>query len=222
MSRSSAENCVAENPAPLVSTGLVLTPMPHLEKPQTNAGSTQGFTDKAMEDALTKYRELYTYSTDVLLKEHERFNRADEKASKYSTIFVFLIGIVAYFEKWAFDRIVKQPDHYVDLPTEWPVLVVGGIALVCCGMGWFFANRVIMLRPYASRPLTKEVLEFFDKQSLLNIYDSFARRNISAYEENKKSTDEKYTILLRTHRVMRTVLIFLGVVLLLYCLYSLF
>ncbi len=186
------------------------------------APQKQSFTEKEIETATTKYRVLYEYSTDVLLKEHERFNRADDKAAKYSTVFVFLIGIFAYFEKWSFDRVVKQPDSYMDIPVEWPVMVVGAIGLCLSGIGWFSANRVIMLRPYASRPLNKETSEFYDNNTLLNIYDSCARRNITAYEENTRTTMKKYAILTFTHKAMRLGLLCLADLIVLYALYSLF
>jgi hypothetical protein len=182
----------------------------------------RSFTEKEIETATNKYKALYDYSTDILLKEHDRFNRADEKASKYSTIFVFLMGIFAYFEKWSFDRIVREPSSYVDVPVQWPVMVVGAMGLCLSGVGWFLANRVIMLRPYASRPLNQEMFDFYDKHTLLDIYDSCARRNKTAYEENTRSTNKKYAILTATHKIMSIALTFLTVLLVLFALYSLF
>lgn len=198
------------------------TPTPaSVVQPKAGAAPKQPFTEKEINTATAKYKALYDYSTDVLLKEHERFNRADDKASKYSTLFVFLIGVFAYFEKWSFEHVIKRPDSFIDYPTEWPVMVVATIGLIVSGIGWFWANRVIRLRPYASRPLNKEVLGFYDKHTLLDIYDSFARRNIAAYEENTKSTNKKYTILTSTHRLMGQGLTCLAVLLVLYALYSL-
>src|SRR6266853_4747906 len=127
--------------APVSSPGLSRTTVTPLEAALNRSGESRSvrpeFTERQMQDALTKYKEFYIYSADVLLKEHERFNRADDKASKYSTILVFLMGVAAYFEKWSFDHIVKQPDGYIDLPTEWPIMVVGAITLGLSGVGWY-------------------------------------------------------------------------------------
>ena len=118
---------------------------------------------------MAKYKELYTYSTDILLKEHERFTRADEKASKYSTMFVFLLGVVAYFDKWIFDKF-PWTDFPVRVPEEWPLYVTGVTALLLSAAGWFVTIDAIKLKPFVSRPLNQQMLDFFEKQSLINIY----------------------------------------------------
>lgn len=168
---------------------------------------------------LEKYKELYMYSTDILLKEHDRFLRADDKATKYSTMFVFLLGTSAFFGKWILGKF-DWPDFPVGLPEEWPLFVVGTLALISSAVGWFLASYVIKLRPYKSRPLNKDVLEFFDKQTLLNIYDSFARRNIDDYEANVRQTNAKLRLQVWAHRVMLLVLLLLGELAFMYCLYS--
>ncbi|HVU08651.1 MAG TPA: hypothetical protein VHG89_08935 [Verrucomicrobiae bacterium] len=176
-------------------------------------------TEKQERDALEKYKELYTYSTEILLQEHERFNRADEKAAKYSTTFVFFLGIVAYFDKWILEKI-KWPDFPLGLPQDWPLVAVGGLALFFSATGWFLTVHAIKLRPYKSRPLDKETLDFFDNQSLLNIYDSFSRRNIADYEENKNGTNKKLAVLFWAHRVMALAIALLVELTVMYCLYS--
>jgi hypothetical protein len=187
--------------------------------PSGSAPASDAAGDESAEEALAKYKELYAYSTDVLLKEHERFNKADEKAAKYSTMFVFLLGIISYFDKLIFDRI-KWPDCPIGIPPEWPVMTVGALALILSMVGWFMSNHVIVLRQIASRPLNQEVLAFFDAQRLLNIYDSFARRNIESYGANQLVTDKKHRMLLWAHRLMQLVVLCLVELVFLYCLYS--
>jgi hypothetical protein len=178
--------------------------------------------EKLDQHVLEKYRELYTYSTDILLKEHERFNRADEKAAKYSTTFIFLLGIVAYFDKWFFDRF-QWPDSLVKLSSNWLLFVadaVGLLALILSIIGFFLTIHAIKLRPVVSRPLDQSVLDFFENQPLLNIYYGLARENSNAYEINKKATDEKYTTLTRSYFLMKLVFALLVALTLIYCLHS--
>jgi len=190
------------------------------EKNGTTVITPQSEREKRAQDVVEKYRELYTYSTDVLLKEHERFIKADDKASRYSTIFVFLLGICGYFEKWGFDHITKDANRVINLPEEWPLILLGAVALVLSGIGWFLANRAIMLRPFANRPLNSETIGFFDKQSLLNIYDSFSRRNVEIYQMNTAITNKKHTVIERAHKLMVIVLFCLVGIGVMYCLYS--
>jgi hypothetical protein len=178
--------------------------------------------EKITQEALEKYKELYTYSTDVLLKEQERFNRADEKASKYSTTFVFLLGIVAFFDKWVLDNL-KWPDFPLALPSDMALsmaAVVGLFALLTSAAGWFLTNHVIKLRPIVSRPLNQEILDFFENQPLLNIYYGFARENSKAYVRNKEATDRKYAFLKWAYNLMKLVLALLAVLIVMYCLHS--
>lgn len=178
--------------------------------------------ERLARDALEKYKELYLYSTDILIKEHERFSRADEKASKYSTTFVLLFGVVAYFDKWIFDKL-QWPTFPVELPPDRPLFmagVVGLLSLVVSAVGWFLTNHVMKLRPIVSRPLNQDMLDFFENQSPLNIYYGLARENSNAYEENRKATDRKYSILKQTYNLMKLVLALLAELFVMYCLYS--
>ncbi|HAO79109.1 MAG TPA: hypothetical protein DCQ92_09070, partial [Verrucomicrobia subdivision 3 bacterium] len=79
--------------------------------------------EKLAQQALEKYKELYNYSTDILLNELERFNRADEKAAKLSAAFVFLLGIIAYFDKWVFNKL-QWSDFPTGLPADLPLSLI--------------------------------------------------------------------------------------------------
>lgn len=177
---------------------------------------------EARTQATEKYRELYSYSTDVLLKEHERFNRADEKAASLTTMFVFLIGIVAYFDKWILDEL-KWHEFPVALPSDLPLCmagIVGLLALMASAAGLLLANHATKLRPVVSRPLNSEILAFFEKQTLITIYYGMAREMVEACNRNRAATDEKYTLLKWSYRSMGLALILLAELLVMYCLYS--
>lgn len=168
--------------------------------------------EKLKQEALEKYKEFYAYSTEILFQEHERFIRADEKATKYSTTFVFLLGIAAYFDQWILDKLKS-----VGFSQDWPLAAIGGLTLILSAIGWFLTAHAIKLRPYKSRPLDQKTLEFFDNQNLLNVYDSFSRRNIADYEENKKGTNKKLAVLVWAHRVMACVVVLLVGLTVMYC-----
>jgi hypothetical protein len=164
--------------------------------------------EKQAQEASEKYKELYQYSTDVLLKEHERFNRADEKASKYATMFFFLIGAVAYYDKWIFDRL-NWSHPCVIVFFYLPLIAAGLLALLLSAVGLFLAHHVIKSRFLQGRPLKQDMLDFFENETRITIYYGLARENSNAYAENKKATDEKYRILIRTHKLMVSVFVLL-------------
>jgi hypothetical protein len=140
-----------------------------------NGSPSQASDPSPYERSIDKYRELYTYSTDVLLKEHDRFNRADEKASKYATTFVFLIGAIAFFDKAVIDDMLPPTNL-----LEWLLLLFGVAGIFISLWGWYCANAVIRLHPYVSRRLDEEMLTFFRNQTLLNVYYALAKENTKA------------------------------------------
>ena len=143
--------------------------------------------ERAEDAALTKYKELYEYSTKILTDEHDRFRNADEKASKYTTILTFLIGIIAYLDKWTIDNSVPPRDV-----TDWIVLLIAVATLTSAVIAWFLVTGVVTASPYLGRPLNEEVLAFFRDNRLIDIYFSFAKSNAKAVQENAKKTAKKY------------------------------
>jgi hypothetical protein len=175
---------------------------------------------RLIQEALEKYKELYSFSTDILLKELERFSSADEKASKHATMFFFLIGAVAYFDKWIFDRL-KWPDFPTGLPPDWPLVVVGLAALIASAFGlWLSSLAALRLRPVLSRPLNQQILDFFENESRITIYYGLARENSKAYEENRKATEGKFALLQWSNYLMLLVFTLLAELVVMYCLYS--
>jgi hypothetical protein len=172
-------------------------------------------TEKQEQEALEKYKELYQYSTDVLLKEHERFNRADEKASKYATMFFFLIGAVAYYDKWIFDRL-HWPHNCLIVLLDFPLIALGLLALVLAFAGLIIAHHAMTVRPVVSRPLNQEVLDFFENETRITIYYGLARENSNAYAKNRNATDAKYALLKRSYYIMISVFALLTILSLIY------
>ena len=163
------------------------------------------------QQAIDKYKELYLYSTDVLLKEHDRFNRADEKASKYATTFVFLIGAIAFFDKAVIEEMLPPRGA-----IEWALIGLGIIGLMLSLWGWYGASSVIRLRPYVSRRLDDEMISFFRRENLLNIYYGLAKENTEAYQENLKFAQTKHHLLAMIARRLTISVVILVVVAILY------
>ena len=178
--------------------------------------------EKLAQQALEKYKELYNYSTDILLKELERYNRADEKAAKLSAAFIFLLGIIAYFDKWVFNKL-QWSDFPTGLPADLPLIMaglVGLFALVFSTTGLFLTIHAIKLRPIISRPLNQDILDFFEKHSLLNIYYGLARENSNALNAHRLETDKKHKIIVRAFSLIQLTLIALVELFIMFCLYS--
>jgi hypothetical protein len=147
---------------------------------------------------MDKYKELYDYAMDVLLKERDRFNRADEKAAKFSGMSVFLIGVNAFFSKTIIDTAL--PPHG---SLEWLMVVVGAVALSFSASGWYVSNSVIRLSKFRSRRLDQDMLDFFRTNKLVNVYYALTKQIAAAYRENLGITDRKYHIIRRADMMLR-------------------
>lgn len=168
--------------------------------------------ERAGDAALAKYKELFDYSTEVLENEHERFKNADEKASKYTTILTFLLGVVAYVDKWTMEHAI--PAHNA---IDWALIIDGAATLVCAVISWFLVSRVITSSSYRGRPLNDEVLSFYRNNRLIDIYYAFAKANAKALDENSKKTARKYRTLIVAFRWMYAAAIGLLLLLGLFC-----
>ncbi len=189
------------------------------EKNQQTAAPTasqiEDANEKLIKEAIEKYKELYSYSTDILIKEHERFNRADEKASKFASMFFFLIGAVAFFDKWIFDRL-QWPHNLFSVLLDLPLVITGVVTLIASAAGLILAHHAIKVRPVVSRPLDKDVLDFFENETRITIYYGLAKENSKAYAENKKATDAKYTLLQWAYYIMLLVFVLLAILAIMY------
>lgn len=171
--------------------------------------------EKLRRAAEDKYERLYVYASELLKEELDRFNRADEKAARLATTFVFLVGASAFFDKQISDKLLPPRSG-----LEWGLVVVGSLALLVSFIGWFMANWVGRMRGYSRLPLNDEVFDFFDQQPLLNFYGSFSQNIKQAFQANLKRTDEKHALLIKAFYAAVAATLLLITLVSLYGLYS--
>lgn len=135
---------------------------------------------------MEKYKELYDLSKEALTEEQNRFSRLDEKASKYLSIFTLLIGGLGFFGSWLINEYVP-PKGYL----EWIILSLGLVFFISIIFAWNYIFNVLRLSGVKKIPLNSEVIEFFDKHRLLDIYYSLARGIKDALEFNRNIAKEK-------------------------------
>jgi hypothetical protein len=139
---------------------------------------------------MEKYKELYELSKEVLAEELDRFNRIDEKASKYLTVLTFLIGIYGFFCNWII-TVLLPPTSKLD----WLLLLIGGGVFIAVCVSWALIFLALRQRVVIKIPLDDEVLKFFRENRLIDIYYTLAKGNKDALKENREVTDRKARIL---------------------------
>jgi hypothetical protein len=147
---------------------------------------------------MEKYKELYDYATDVFQKEHDRFTRADEKATKFAGISVFLVGVNAFFTRAVLDTALPPKSCF-----EWLMVTVGVAAISASAAGWYVANSVIRLSGFHSRPLNQGILDFFRTSYLVNVYYGLAQRIMVVHQKNLAITERKYKKIRKADIILR-------------------
>jgi hypothetical protein len=146
---------------------------------------------------MEKYEELYNLSKEVLKEEEARFNRIDEKASKYFPVLTLMAGASGFFGKWMIDNLIPP-----ETTLGWFLVTTGVLLFLSVFVSWSLIFSVFRMHQVEKIPLNSEMIEFFNNNELLDIYYALTRGNKSALENNRKTTDRKSKILSHGYRAM--------------------
>jgi len=146
---------------------------------------------------MEKYKELYNLSKEVLYEEQNRFNRINEKASKYLTVLTFMVGVYGFFLNLIVNDFIPPKSI-----SEWIIVVLGFLIFSCVIISWFLIFGVLKIQEIKKIPLNSEMINFFDSNNLLDIYYALARGNKDALKTNRDTTDRKSTLLSNGYRMI--------------------
>jgi uncharacterized tellurite resistance protein B-like protein len=179
----------------------------------------RNFADELLEElgeanataAIEKYKELYDLSIKVLDEEQQRFNRLEGKAATYFTVLSFLIGIHGIFCSKIISCCIPPEGWF-----KYVFLGLGLIVLLGLITAWFWAFFVIKQHNITKIPITDEMIDFFKENKLIDIYYTLTKSNKIALEKNRKISNEKANLLLRTYRILSASMILMVLLLVLY------
>lgn len=154
---------------------------------------------------LRKYEELYSLSKAGLEDEIGRFKRIDEKASRYLAFVSLFLAALGF--------IVKDVGNLLAWGTVSFWLIAASI------LGMFSATLVslyalfltLRIQPLKKIPMSPELIQFFDRNSYLDIIYALTKGNIEAAQENKITTDRKTNRLTTAYRALMVALFFLSI-----------
>lgn len=118
-----------------------------------------------------KYKELYDYSLMVYKLQHDVYESMSAKASRYFTALTILVTGYGFLVKEMFSNTNK--DNISGL--EWFFVVYTVILLIIAFYIYFRLLQVIKLEQIVNCPCTDEILEFYDKNTLINIYYTMSK-----------------------------------------------
>jgi hypothetical protein len=153
--------------------------------------------EKSPSEELEKYKELYILSLEVLKEEQTRFNRIDDKASKYFSVLTILLGILGFFGKWVINNFIPPKST-----LEYLLIILAILLSLSVLFSWFLTFKVFKIHYLKTIPLDSNMFDYFKDNKLIDIYYGLAKGNKNAFEDNCKITDYKSLMLTYSYKII--------------------
>ncbi len=135
---------------------------------------------------MTKYQELYQLAKEDFSAEVERLSRIEAKATALLSVLTLLIGVYGLMAEWALKRVLPPT-----VCLEWVILVLSGFIVLSLAISWVYVFRVLTVDHRPTLSVNKAVIDFYDKNALVNIYYAMAKRISQGAEENRELLRKK-------------------------------
>lgn len=142
---------------------------------------------------LQKHKELYDLAKYAFEEEIARSSRIDEKASRYFSVLSLLLGILGLVSS-SYLSLYIPPKICVDYLG----LLSFGLFAILLAISWIQTFRVFSVREVQSIPINKEMIEYFQKANVIDIYKSITETNFKKGIDNSKKINIGKAVLLRS------------------------
>lgn len=132
-----------------------------------------------------KYKELYDLSIVVLKQEHDRYEKIEEKASRYLSALTVLFGLSTLLLKMATENVGQGGPT----GTDTLLLAVSILFLASLAVSWIYVFKVFRIGKTLKIPLDRPILDFFEHNRLIDVYYAMADRNRESWEANVRTTN---------------------------------
>lgn len=135
---------------------------------------------------MKKYEELYQLAKEDFASEVDRLTRVEGKATALLSVLTLLIGIYGLITEWALTNVLPP-----EVWQEWVIVILAGMIVLGLSVSWVYVFRVLTVdhRPILS--VNESVIDFYDKNTLINIYYAMARRISQGAEQNRELLKKK-------------------------------
>jgi len=157
---------------------------------------------------MEKYKELFEQAKYVLDEDTKRFTRIDTKASIYLSVLTLFFGILLFAYQWSIENFI-QLDSWIDYTG----IVILILLLIIIALAWYFSFKVLKTHELKRMPINDEMIEFFNNNTLINIYYALSKEIKNAYLYNRQISDKKGEFIAKSYKF--TILSFFVVIVLL-------
>lgn len=142
-----------------------------------------------------KWEFYYHYARSLLDEDIERYQRIDEKATKFiglvSTVFAVFTGVVS----WIFKN--RFPPNTI---LEWILITLIILTFLALISSWSLLFRTIKLYPVPRLPLSDEIDNLFYNKDFPQIYYDLTLACRNALEMSHKVAKEKENLILKAYK----------------------
>jgi len=128
--------------------------------------------------------------------EHGRFNRINQKATTYLSVISLLFGIASVFGQALIKGFIPPKSL-----LEWIILNLGVLIFISLSATWCIIFRAYKFEGLLTPPL-KELVDFYHKNELIDIYFAMSKAYANATNENIKVTNRKALLLDQGHKMI--------------------
>lgn len=153
---------------------------------------------------LEKYKELYDLSREAAAQAEARFDAIETKASVYLSVLTVLVGTAGFFAKWAADQLLPPSGT-----LNWVLVVLAAAPVLAVAIAWLFVLRALRVHRIRVLPLSPGIIDFFDRNRLIDIYYALARDFVEVWETNTGVNERKVRQLTIAYRMIILSSIFL-------------
>jgi len=149
---------------------------------------------------MEKYKELYNLAFETYKEQHKRYDILFDKATKYFTVITLLIGLYGYLGKAVLNNLMENPYRGYN---EWATIFLGFCSLALLIASWSYLFRVLRLEVLFVIPLNEEVLNFYNNNTLIDIYYTMTKGFKENIEKNDVIINYKSNLLTHAYLYMK-------------------
>lgn len=135
---------------------------------------------------MKKYEELYQLAKEDFSAEVDRLSRIEAKATALLSVLTLLIGVYGLLTEWALTKILPP-----EIWQEWIIIILSGLIILGLATSWVYVFRVLTVDHRPTLSVNYAVIDFFDKNDLVNIYFAMAKRISQGSGENRSLLQKK-------------------------------
>ena len=151
---------------------------------------------------MEKYKELYDLAREAVAQAEARFDTIDSKASMYLSVLTFLVGGATFFAKWVADQQLPPSDF-----LDWTLVAMAVAIAACIALAWFRVFAILRVDRIRILPLDRGTIDFFDRNTLVDVYYALARGYSAAWQINRDVNEEKLRKLTSGYRLIMVTMV---------------